>query len=468
MSVQDIIETRQYLTFKLDEEVFAIDVAKVREVLDLTTITKVPRTPDFMSGVINLRGSVVPVVDFRLCFEMSKTDTTVNTCIVVVEVLLDGEATIIGALADSVEEVIDLEPDQIQPAPRIGTHVRTDFIRGMGKRDAQFVMILDIDKVFSADELGALQPEAGSRRLSRSRSFDLGLPATGRAEPSPPFLTTHGNVEPHTADAISTRDFARLQELIYSECGIRLSNEKRTMLEGRLRKRWRTLNLESCADYCKYLFNNPEAAGELPSLIDVVTTNKTDFFRESRHFEFLTQDRASPSLDPQYRELVFWSAGCSSGEEPYTLAMVLAEYARKTSRVSLPAPGHRHLDRHAGSRAPRDLLRRLGGAGARRAAPQVSAAQQTAGGRAGANRARAAPARGIPPIESHAARLWHRRSAGCHLLPQCADLLRSRLTQRRAEPLLPSVAAGRLSVPGTLGIAQRLRLPVPLGWPHSL
>jgi len=162
MSVTEITETRQYLTFKLSDEVFAIDVAKVREVLDFTTITKVPRTPDFMSGVINLRGNVVPVVDLRLCFEMSKTEKTVNTCIVVVEVLLEGEATVIGALADSVEEVIDLEPEQIQPAPRIGTQIRTDFIQGMGKRDAQFLMILDIDRVFSAEELSAIRgPEAG-------------------------------------------------------------------------------------------------------------------------------------------------------------------------------------------------------------------------------------------------------------------------------------------------------------------
>jgi purine-binding chemotaxis protein CheW len=156
MSVTEITETRQYLTFKLGEEVFAIDVAKVREVLDFTAITKVPRTPDFMSGVINLRGNVVPVVDLRLCFEMSKTQKTVNTCIVVVEVLLDGESTIIGALADSVEEVIDLEPGQIQPAPKIGTQIRTDFIQGMGKRDDQFIMILDIDRVFSTEELSAI------------------------------------------------------------------------------------------------------------------------------------------------------------------------------------------------------------------------------------------------------------------------------------------------------------------------
>jgi len=162
MSVTEITETRQYLTFKLGDEVFAIDVAKVREVLDFTTITKVPRTPDFMSGVINLRGNVVPVVDLRLCFEMSQTQKTVNTCIVVVEVLLDGEAAVIGALADSVEEVIDLEPEQIQPAPKIGVQIRTEFIKGMGKRDAQFLMILDIDRVFSAEQLSAVRgAEAG-------------------------------------------------------------------------------------------------------------------------------------------------------------------------------------------------------------------------------------------------------------------------------------------------------------------
>jgi purine-binding chemotaxis protein CheW len=166
MSVTDITDTRQYLTFKLADEVFAIEVSKVREVLDFTTITKIPRTPDFMSGVINLRGNVVPVVDLRLCFEMSKTQKTVNTCIVVVEMLIEGESTIIGALADSVEEVIDLEPEHIQPAPKMGTQIRTEFIKGMGTRDAQFIMILDIDRVFSAEELSAVRTAEGSKPLA--------------------------------------------------------------------------------------------------------------------------------------------------------------------------------------------------------------------------------------------------------------------------------------------------------------
>ena len=165
MSVSAITETRQYLTFRLGREVFATDVAKVREVLDLTSITPIPRTPAFMSGVINLRGSVVPVVDLRLCFAMQKAEQTRNTCIVVVEVRLDNETVVIGALADSVEEVLDLDPAQIEPSPHIGGHVRTDFIRGVGKRDAQFIMILDIDRVFSAEELAAShtrQPETAA------------------------------------------------------------------------------------------------------------------------------------------------------------------------------------------------------------------------------------------------------------------------------------------------------------------
>lgn len=157
MRTVDIMEMTQYLTFNLDDEVFALDIGKVREVLDFTTITKVPRTPEFMRGVINLRGSVVPVVDLRLKFGMSKTEKTVNTCVIIVEVTVDSETTILGALADSVQEVLDLGPDHIEPAPKIGTRLNTEFIKGMGKRDNKFIIILDIDKVFSTSELALVQ-----------------------------------------------------------------------------------------------------------------------------------------------------------------------------------------------------------------------------------------------------------------------------------------------------------------------
>jgi len=168
MSASEITQAGQYLTFRLGQEIFAIEVAKVREVLDLAPITAIPRTPEFMSGVINLRGSVVPVVDLRLCFEMAKTESTRNTCIVVVEVVLENEPIVIGALADSVEEVIDLEPEQIQPPPRIGTRIRTDFIRGMGKRDTQFIMILDIDRVFSAEDLAMVRAQEPGRMAAEA------------------------------------------------------------------------------------------------------------------------------------------------------------------------------------------------------------------------------------------------------------------------------------------------------------
>ncbi len=157
MSIAEITEATQYLTFNLDDEVFALDISKVREVLEYNTVTKVPQTPEFMLGVINLRGNVVPVIDMRLKFGMSGTAKTVNTCIIIVEIKVEGESTVLGAMADSVQEVFELEAGQIEPPPKIGTRLSTDFIRGMGKRDGEFIIILDIDKVFSSDELAVVQ-----------------------------------------------------------------------------------------------------------------------------------------------------------------------------------------------------------------------------------------------------------------------------------------------------------------------
>jgi purine-binding chemotaxis protein CheW len=154
--MEENVEASQYLTFNLADEVFAVDVGRVQEILEITTITKVPQTPDFMHGVINLRGSVVPVIDLLLKFGMSESERTVNTCIIVVEVAMDGETMVLGCLADSVQEVIEMETAHIEAAPHIGTHLNTDFIKGMGKHDGHFVMILDIDKVFSVTELAVV------------------------------------------------------------------------------------------------------------------------------------------------------------------------------------------------------------------------------------------------------------------------------------------------------------------------
>ncbi len=149
----------QYLTFRLDREIYAMDIMQVREVLDYTKVTRVPRMPEFMRGVINLRGGVVPVVDLRLKFGMAETEKSVDTCIIIIEISLGDEATLLGIMADSVEEVLSLGQDSIEPPPRIGTRLKTEFIRGMGKRDDEFIIILETDRVFSSEELSVFQTD---------------------------------------------------------------------------------------------------------------------------------------------------------------------------------------------------------------------------------------------------------------------------------------------------------------------
>ena len=146
-------QTTSYLSFKLDEEVFAINVSKVLEIQEIRQITKVPRTPVYMRGVLNLRGNVLPVVDTRIKFGMPPVQDTVNTCILVLNIDMDNEVLVVGALVDAVQEVIEILPNQISAPPSIGNKYKSEFIKGMGKINDKFIMILDIDKVFSSDEL---------------------------------------------------------------------------------------------------------------------------------------------------------------------------------------------------------------------------------------------------------------------------------------------------------------------------
>ncbi len=157
MEKNELIDDGQLFTFMLSNEIYGIEISKVREVMDFKKITTVPKTPDFMKGVINLRGGVVPVIDLRLKFGMDETEKTVDTCIIIVDITVDGEKTFIGALADSVKEVITIEPENIEPAPKIGTKLDTDFIKGMGKHDDEFVIVLDIEKIFTTEELVAVK-----------------------------------------------------------------------------------------------------------------------------------------------------------------------------------------------------------------------------------------------------------------------------------------------------------------------
>lgn len=154
-----IQETASYLTFKLEEELFAINVSKVLEILEIKPITKVPKSPPFMRGVINLRGNILPVIDTRNKFCMPEQDFTIDTCIVVLSIAAENESLLVGALVDSVQKVIDIPSESIQPSVSIGAVYRQDFVNGIGSIDEDFIMILDIDKVFSTEELIAIEME---------------------------------------------------------------------------------------------------------------------------------------------------------------------------------------------------------------------------------------------------------------------------------------------------------------------
>ena len=148
-----VTESSQYLTFKLDQELYAVDIAKVREVLEFTAVTKVPRTPDFMRGVINLRGTVVPVVDMRIKFRMEERAYEVNTVILIVEV----RGINIGMIVDAVSDVVEIPIKGIQDTPHFSAKIETDFISGIGNRDDQLVIILDVDRILSQDEVESIE-----------------------------------------------------------------------------------------------------------------------------------------------------------------------------------------------------------------------------------------------------------------------------------------------------------------------
>jgi purine-binding chemotaxis protein CheW len=159
-----MLETNQYITFKLGNELFAIVVDQVREVLEISTITRVPTAPDYMRGVVNVRGKAIPVVDMRLRFGLQPIEETVNTRVVVMELVLDGEATVLGGMADSVHDVIEIAATDINPPPRIAMRWKTEFIQGMARRGEDFIIILDVNAVFASDEVALVESLAQSEQ----------------------------------------------------------------------------------------------------------------------------------------------------------------------------------------------------------------------------------------------------------------------------------------------------------------
>lgn len=156
MEIQEQVEQQQYLTFFLAGEEYAITILKVKEIIEYHTVTTVPRTPKWVRGVINLRGAVVPVIDLAVKFGIEERAVTRTTCIIIMEGCSEDQSSIIGVIADAVSQVIDLPAGEIHEPPSFGTRVRVDFLRGVAPLGNKFALLLDVEKVLSADELVSL------------------------------------------------------------------------------------------------------------------------------------------------------------------------------------------------------------------------------------------------------------------------------------------------------------------------
>jgi purine-binding chemotaxis protein CheW len=150
----------KYLTFTLDKEEYGISILKIKEIIGMMPITSVPQTPDFVKGVINLRGKVIPVLDLRLRFGMAGIDYTERTCIIVVEIIGQAGTVMIGIVVDAVSEVLNIKGEDIEETPTFGTRLNTDYILGMAKIEGGVKILLDIDRVLSAEEIAVLEKAA--------------------------------------------------------------------------------------------------------------------------------------------------------------------------------------------------------------------------------------------------------------------------------------------------------------------
>lgn len=171
---------QQYLTFMIAGEEYAVSLLKVKEIIEYDTVTEIPKTPDWVRGVINLRGNVVPVIDLAVKFRLPASIAGKLTCIVITEVECEGEAAVMGVMADSVRQVIDLKPEDIEVPPTFGTRVKVDYLLGMARSGKKFCLLLDTEKVLSTDELlqlpDSLEPESNSEP-GNSGTPDLPAPA---------------------------------------------------------------------------------------------------------------------------------------------------------------------------------------------------------------------------------------------------------------------------------------------------
>src|SRR5258707_15090356 len=178
-ATKEVVEQKQYLTFLLANEEYAIGILKVKEIIEYDTVTTVPKTPKWVRGVINLRGAVVPVVDLAIKFGLELKPVTKTTCIVIIETQFESQNTTIGILVDAVSQVMELATEDLQPVPEFGTRVKVDYLLGMAQLGKRFALLLDVDKVLSTDELLHLNGVASSAEAGPAA--EAGAPETSKA-----------------------------------------------------------------------------------------------------------------------------------------------------------------------------------------------------------------------------------------------------------------------------------------------
>ena len=174
-ATNEAVEQKQYLTFLLANEEYAIGILKVKEIIEYDTVTTVPKTPKWVRGVINLRGAVVPVVDLSIKFGLELKPVTKTTCIVIVETQFESQNTTIGIIVDAVSQVMELATEDLQPVPEFGTRVKVDYLLGMAQLGKKFALLLDVDRVLSIDELLDLNGVASS--ADGGQAAETGVPA---------------------------------------------------------------------------------------------------------------------------------------------------------------------------------------------------------------------------------------------------------------------------------------------------
>ena len=154
------VKTGKYLTFFLEEEEYGIGILKVKEIIGMMAITSVPRTPEYVKGVINLRGKVIPVIDLRSKFDMKLINYTERTCIIVVEIDSESSTVLIGIVVDAVSEVLNIKEEEIEETPTFGTRLNTEYILGMAKMEGSVKILLNIDKILNSEEIETLEKTA--------------------------------------------------------------------------------------------------------------------------------------------------------------------------------------------------------------------------------------------------------------------------------------------------------------------